>query len=85
MFSLVLQALADAGRLGAVRDRTHRELRREPPYADANERERFARLAEIAEEQLFAPTPVAAERISRALEDGEALIAALAHPAGNRA
>ncbi len=78
MFDLLVQRLSESGRVGAVRDRTHRELSAESPFADPSDRERFARLAGVAEEQLFSPSPIAAGRVQAALVDGEALIGALA-------
>lgn len=78
MFDLLVHRLSETGRLGAVRDRTHRELSAQSPFTDPSDRERFVRLAGVAEEQLFSPTPIAAGRVQAALVDGEALIGALA-------
>ena len=77
LFQLILRRLAETGRLRAGRSLTHRELRLRPPFADANDGARFARIATVAEEQLFAGSPVAAERVAAALEDGLALYSTL--------
>jgi hypothetical protein len=84
LFELLLRALAASGRVSGSRQRTHRELRREPPFADAAERARFAALAAVAEEQLFAATPVALERLAAALAGGAALYESLRPGGGAR-
>jgi len=85
MFELLVNRLSASGRLGAVRDRTHREIRSLAPFAGAADGERFGRLAAVAEEQLFSSRAVDAVRVQAALTDGEALIGALSAPRESRA
>lgn len=77
LFQLIVRRLTASGRLRAGRSLTHRELRRQPPFADGADGARFARIASVAEEQLFAASPVAADRLDAALEDGVALYSSL--------
>ncbi len=77
LFRLVVEALEAPGDSGA-RARTHRQWRDTLRLPDPESARRFSALAGVAEEQLYAPTPVPAARLEAAIADGVALYGSLA-------
>ena len=79
LMRLLVQALRHTGRLSGERALTYRELAALPLFAEALQRERFTRVALLAEQQRYGTSPTP-ELASEVLADGRLLYRQLLQP-----
>jgi hypothetical protein len=79
LLRLLVSGLLRKGRLRADRHLTHRELVRRAVLDDSTQRERFARVAGLAEGLLYGPRPGSMDGVEGIVNDGRELLVQIEH------